>query len=100
MCGIAGAVGSEDVDPQLLKRQLKLLDHRGPDSYGVVNGTGAVIGQTRLSVIDLETGDPPITNEDGRVGVAFNGEIYNFAELRSGLLDRGHTMRTHGDTEV
>ncbi len=62
-------------------------------------GRGA-IGQTRLSIIDLPTGDPPITNESASIGVALNGEIYNYRELREGLIARGHTMATQGDTEV
>jgi asparagine synthase (glutamine-hydrolysing) len=79
---------------------LRCLEHRGPDSAGWHSANGAGVGQTRLAVIDLETGDPPITNEDGSIGVALNGEIYNFAELRGRLQDAGHDLRTAGDTEV
>jgi asparagine synthase (glutamine-hydrolysing) len=74
--------------------------HRGPDACGVSDDKDAVIGQTRLAVIDLETGDPPIRNEDGSIAVALNGEIYNFAELRDQLSAQGHVFATRGDTEV
>jgi asparagine synthase (glutamine-hydrolysing) len=101
MCGIAGSVQRRgEPSPEVLQRQLQLLDHRGPDSSGgFARGRGAV-GQTRLSIIDLVTGDPPITTPDGGIGVALNGEIYNFAALRRQLLRQGHVLRTSGDTEV
>jgi asparagine synthase (glutamine-hydrolysing) len=83
-----------------VEAQLDLLLHRGPDARGVFTSGPGCIGQTRLSVIDLETGDPPIANEDGRVGVTLNGEIYNFRALRDELSRRGHRFRTCGDTEV
>lgn len=101
MCGIAGFTKSGAVDARsMIQKQLELLAHRGPDSFGMIDNASATIGQTRLSVIDLITGDPPISNEDGSVGVAFNGEIYNFRELRERLLARGHSFATQGDTEV
>ncbi len=101
MCGIAGFVQREvRVPPETVNQQLRLLEHRGPDSTGVFTGRRAVVGQTRLSVIDLVTGDPPIRNEDHSIGVALNGEIYNFKELREGLLARRHHLKTEGDTEV
>ena len=76
------------------------LHHRGPDSEGFVDYPGVSIGMTRLSIIDLETGDPPIANEDGSVWVVFNGEIYNYAERRARLVAAGHEFRTQTDTEV
>ena len=101
MCGIAGIVEpGRAVDRADVERQLRLLDHRGPDSAGVFSGSRAVIGQTRLAIIDLVTGDPPVTNEDRSVGVALNGEIYNYAELRDRLMGSGHQLATTGDTEV
>ncbi|MDQ4088945.1 MAG: asparagine synthase (glutamine-hydrolyzing), partial [Actinomycetota bacterium] len=101
MCGIAGVVDARAIDSRpSVERQLRHLDHRGPDSWGVYTGQGAVIGQTRLAVIDLVTGDPPVTGEDGAVGVALNGEIYNFQSLRSDLRARGHKLTTEGDTET
>lgn len=101
MCGIAGYLQSEPRVPvEVIDRQLRLLDHRGPDSSGVFTGRRAVIGQTRLAIIDLVTGDPPIHNEDHSVGAALNGEIYNFKQLRDELKARGHDLKTEGDTEV
>ena len=101
MCGIAGFVQtSGQVDLRFIDKQLELLHHRGPDSQGSYRGSDAVVGQTRLAIIDIETGDPPVTNENKTVGVALNGEIYNYRELRTGLVRRGHTFRTRGDTEV
>ncbi len=102
VCGIAGAVGSttspspEDV----VRRQLRLLEHRGPDASGVYSAGGGTIGQTRLAVIDLVTGDPPVTSEQGRVAAVLNGEIYNYRELRQALVRDGHVLTTRGDTEV
>lgn len=101
MCGIAGFVNAEaSADPAVGERQLMLLKHRGPDSLGWHADERAFVGQTRLAVIDLVTGDPPITAADGAVGVALNGEIYNFRSLRAQLEAEGHTFRTTGDTEV
>ena len=101
MCGIAGFVQRDpDLPLDLVTKQLELLEHRGPDSSGFHAGRRAVVGQTRLSIIDLVTGDPPIANEDGSVGVALNGEIYNFESIREVLRQKGHVFRTQGDTEV
>ncbi|MBV8159832.1 MAG: asparagine synthase (glutamine-hydrolyzing) [Acidimicrobiia bacterium] len=103
MCGIAGCVDRRDVNTDvvdLVERQLRLLDHRGPDSSGVFPGRGAAIGQTRLAVIDLLTGDPPVANEDGTLGAVLNGEIYNYQALRAELARDGHKLATEGDTEV
>ena len=75
-------------------------EHRGPDSRGIHLDPEVGLGIQRLRVIDLETGDQPIYNEDRTVAVVLNGEIYNYRELRRGLESRGHTLRTHGDTEV
>lgn len=100
LCGIAGAVGPADGRGRAVEAQLDLLAHRGPDARGVFGRGLGWIGQTRLSVIDLLTGDPPVTDESGHLGVVLNGEIYNFAALRHGLLGRGHRLATRGDTEV
>lgn len=103
MCGIAGCVLQEPASPadlELVRRQLSVLRHRGPDSEGVIAVGPAALGQTRLAIIDLVTGDPPITNEDGTVAVVFNGEIYNFQALRQRLAHNGHRLVTQGDTEV
>jgi asparagine synthase (glutamine-hydrolysing) len=112
MCGIAGIFRSDGraVDPQVLGRMAARLIHRGPDQEGVwIESTerGAAVPQgsaglavRRLAVIDPAGSRQPLANEDGTVRVAFNGEIYNFHELRSELAARGHTLRTGGDTEV
>jgi asparagine synthase (glutamine-hydrolysing) len=101
MCGIAGVVDIKSMPAdELVWRQLASLHHRGPDASGLHRGGAAVIGQSRLSIIDLVTGDPPITNEDGSIGVALNGEIYNFTALREELRSEGHHFTTTGDTEV
>ena len=92
--GAAGPVAS------VVAEQLRRLYHRGPDAQGQFERPGAVIAQNRLAIIDLETGDPPIHNEDASVGAVLNGEIYNFRALRDELLRDGHELRTRGDTEV
>src|SRR3954466_9571656 len=76
------------------------LVHRGPDSFGECSDGDVALAARRLSIIDLETGDQPVANEDGTVHVVQNGEIYNYRELRSDLAGAGHRFRTHGDTEV
>ena len=100
MCGISGFVVNGDSDYEVAGRQLSVLGHRGPDAAGQFGDGRGTIAQNRLAIIDLETGDPPITNEDGSVGVVLNGEIYNYWELRSRLVARGHTFSTKGDTEA
>ncbi|HEV7460028.1 MAG TPA: asparagine synthase (glutamine-hydrolyzing) [Solirubrobacteraceae bacterium] len=100
MCGIAGKVSPDRVGPDLIERMCAALEHRGPDSQGTFLDDGAGIGVRRLAVIDLETGDQPVFNEDRSVVVALNGEIYNYRELRSDLRRRGHRFSTDGDTEV
>ena len=74
--------------------------HRGPDAAGYYQAPGIALGHRRLSIIDLATGDQPLGNEDGSIQVVFNGEIYNFAEVRAELLARGHRFRTESDTEI
>jgi asparagine synthase (glutamine-hydrolysing) len=98
MCGIAGFVGPGDRDH--LEKMVKLLVHRGPDDEGLFVAPGIGLGMRRLSIIDLASGRQPIANEDETLRVVFNGEIYNFRDLRSDLLRRGHRFRTQSDTEV
>ena len=102
MCGIAGRVRADggNIEEGLLLRMCEALEHRGPDARGVHIGPGIGLGIQRLRVIDLETGDQPVYNEDGSVVVVLNGEIYNFRELRSELERAGHRFRTSGDTEA
>src|SRR5215216_1736381 len=102
MCGICGLahLNGRPVDPALLEEMNDTLLHRGPDSGGTHVDGSVGIAARRLSIIDLETGDQPLSNEDGSVTVVQNGEIYNFQELRDRLRSQGHTFRTKGDTEV
>jgi asparagine synthase (glutamine-hydrolysing) len=101
MCGIAGKISlKEPVDPRLIAKMCGTIAHRGPDSYGAFIEGGVGLGIQRLAIIDLETGDQPIFNEDRSVVVVLNGEIYNFQELRAQLSKSGHTFSTRSDTEV
>ena len=103
MCGIAGIIDRSEPDPGgALGRMLARIVHRGPDGEGthVSKSDGLAIGMRRLSIIDLEGGTQPIWNEDRTIAVVFNGEIYNYLELRAELEAKGHTFRTHSDTEV
>ena len=101
MCGIAGALlmaGQAALpDPA---RMIAPLRHRGPDGRGYFRSPACALGSARLSIIDLETGDQPVANEDESVWTAFNGEIFNFIELRAELQRLGHQFRTRSDTEV
>jgi asparagine synthase (glutamine-hydrolysing) len=98
ICGIASTNGSADADR--VAAMSATLVHRGPDSFGEFADGVAALAARRLSIIDLETGDQPIANEDGSLHVVQNGEIYNYAELRRELERAGHRFRTHCDTEV
>ncbi len=103
MCGIAGFLNLEKgkpAEPALLGPMLRRIVHRGPDENGSLVDGELAMGMQRLSIIDLADGKQPIQNEDGRYSVVFNGEIYNYIELRNDLKKRGHTFRTNSDTEV
>ena len=104
MCGIAGVVSTEagprDARSALLRGMCAAIRHRGPDDEGVYLDDHAAIGMRRLSIIDLSTGQQPMTGEDGRFWVVFNGEIYNYRELSVELRGRGHQLKTASDTEV
>jgi asparagine synthase (glutamine-hydrolysing) len=103
MCGICGKFNTgtgEPVQPELIKRMTDVLRHRGPDGEGCYINGNIGLGHRRLKIIDLETGQQPMFNEDGSLGVVFNGEIYNFVELRRELQAAGHQFRTKSDTEV
>jgi asparagine synthase (glutamine-hydrolysing) len=102
VCGIAGII-RWDQRPVLedeIRAMCGAMVHRGPDDEGVYLGDGVAIGMRRLSIIDLDRGHQPVCNEDGTVWIVFNGEIYNYRELRRDLQARGHTLRTEGDTET
>jgi len=98
MCGIAGYVGSEASG--LLPAMLRVLKHRGPDDMGSYEEPGVGFGMTRLAIIDLAGGRQPMTNEDGSLWIVFNGEIYNYRQLRRDLETKGHRFRSQSDTEV
>jgi asparagine synthase (glutamine-hydrolysing) len=105
MCGIAGIFETEATmgaaqRREVIQRMCRVIEHRGPDDEGFHIDGGLAIGMRRLSIIDLGTGHQPISNEDGTVWIVFNGEIYNFQELREDLISRGHIFRTRTDTEV
>lgn len=103
MCGIAGFAGSsataEDATGRV-REMLAAIRHRGPDESGAFIGPGVALGSARLSILDLATGTQPIANEDNTLWIVFNGEIFNYIELRAELEQRGHRFSTHTDTEV
>jgi asparagine synthase (glutamine-hydrolysing) len=103
MCGICGKLYFEQdrhVDPLTIKRMADSMHHRGPDDGGAYVSGNVGLGHRRLSIIDLMRGKQPISNEDERLWIVFNGEIYNYQELRQVLLSNGHKFRTDTDTEV
>ncbi len=103
MCGIAGIYHLETakpVDPARLRAMLHPMSHRGPDGSGEWTAPGVGLGHLRLSIIDIEGSPQPMASDDEAVTISFNGEIYNFRQLRAELEDRGHRFRTSGDTEV
>lgn len=104
MCGIAGAVALTEAvaapDRALLARMCGAMHHRGPDEFGIYRDARAGLSHARLSIIDLASGQQPLSNEDESLWLVFNGEIFNYLELRAELLERGHRFRTQSDTEV
>mgnify|MGYP006147673733 CR=1 FL=1 len=103
MCGIAGIFhveSSKPVDPERVRRMTDVLAHRGPDGSGVWTAPGIGLGHRRLSIIDLGGGAQPMLTEDARFALSFNGEIYNFREVRKELQALGHTFKRDSDTEV
>ena len=103
MCGLAGFIdmrSERKPDQELLVRMTDKLVHRGPDSAGYFVDHSVALGFRRLSIIDLESGDQPIYNEDGSVVLMCNGEIFNYLELKKVLIQKGHSFRTNSDVEV
>src|SRR5512139_3061674 len=103
MCGIAGALAcspSDGVPLERLRQMASLLRHRGPDGFGFYHDRQAGLAHARLSIIDLTGGWQPIPNEDEALWIVFNGEIFNYIELRRMLEEKGHRFATHSDTEV
>jgi len=102
MCGICGIynLSGAPVDRNLLKRMNDTMTHRGPDGSGLFVAGSTGLGHRRLSIIDLHTGEQPMATDDGQLQVVFNGEIYNYLELKKQLEDHGHRFQTDSDTEV
>jgi|KBSMisStandDraft_5_1062788.scaffolds.fasta_scaffold05108_5 asparagine synthase (glutamine-hydrolysing) len=103
MCGIAGIVATEGLGhdaPGMAVRMRDVMEHRGPDEAGLHCDTHAALAHRRLSIVDLSTGQQPLSNEDGSIWVIFNGEIYNHASVRTELERSGHVYRTRSDTET
>ncbi|MBQ3151283.1 MAG: asparagine synthase (glutamine-hydrolyzing) [Clostridia bacterium] len=101
MCGFVGYIDAEiPVKDSCIKAMADTIIHRGPDQDDYYIEDGAALGFRRLSIIDLENGSQPIENEDGTKVLVFNGEIYNFQEIREDLINKGHTFRCHADSEV
>ncbi|MGH9740612.1 MAG: asparagine synthase (glutamine-hydrolyzing) [Candidatus Acidiferrales bacterium] len=102
MCGICGVIGieSREANEASVRRMMAAMVHRGPDDEGLFAASRAAVGMRRLSIVDLPGGGQPVWNETGTLAVVFNGEIYNFRELRSDLESAGHRFRTRSDTEV
>src|SRR5581483_8983345 len=102
MCGIAGFLTNDGypVSKVLLQHMCDRIAHRGPDGSGYFTGSNVGLGHRRLSIIDVAGGAQPLGNEDGSLQVIFNGEIYNYRELRRDLVSHGHRFTTNSDTEV
>jgi len=103
MCGICGIISfnsNQAIEPSLIKKMCHQILHRGPDAEGYYIKENVALGMRRLRIIDLNTGDQPIFNEDKSMCIVFNGEIYNFKELKKDLMQKGHKFYTSSDTEV
>jgi asparagine synthase (glutamine-hydrolysing) len=103
MCGICGKLyfdSGQKVNAEQLDRMMSAISHRGPDGEGKFLAGPVSLGHTRLAIIDLKTGDQPMTNENETIWLVYNGEIYNFHELREELIRKGHTLQSSSDTEV
>jgi asparagine synthase (glutamine-hydrolysing) len=104
MCGIAGIINfkrlNDEKREKIIQNMISIINHRGPDERGVYLDSIAAMGHVRLSIIDLESGQQPMFNEDRTICIVFNGEIYNYRELRADLVAEGHIFATESDTEV
>ena len=100
MCGICGIWSRSGVSESSLRAMAEVIQHRGPDDEGFYFGPNIGLANRRLSIIDLDHGRQPISNETGSVHLVFNGEIYNYRELRKELIQQGHQFATETDTEV
>src|ERR1700690_2441431 len=102
MCGITGCINTDGRpgDAALLESMVGLIRHRGPEEAGIYTNKEAGLGHARLSIIDIACGQQPMSTQDGRLWITFNGEIFNYLELREDLLSKGHPFVTRSDTEV
>lgn len=100
MCGFCGFTGHIEDQKSLIETMVEKIVHRGPDEGGIYTDRGIAMGFRRLSIIDLDEGSQPMYNETGDIVITFNGEIYNFQELREELIKKGHIFKNHSDTEV
>ena len=103
MCGICGIISKkvgEKPSPEAIRKMIGALSHRGPDSSGYYIDNTAALGHSRLAIIDLDSGAQPLSNEDGSIWITFNGEIFNYIELRNELVSNGHVFKTKSDTET
>ena len=100
MCGYVGFTNTIDNTNVVLKKMMERIRHRGPDGEGQYIDDGIALGHRRLSIIDLDAGAQPMYNEDGSLVIVFNGEIYNYRQIREDLVKAGHTFATNSDTEV
>src|SRR5690606_6302358 len=100
MCGLAGYAGQRPHPEDVLVRMTRRLVHRGPDAEGYYRDGAVALGHRRLSVLDIAGSPQPMSTAEGDLVCVYNGELYNFAELRAALAARGHVFRTQGDTEV
>jgi asparagine synthase (glutamine-hydrolysing) len=101
MCGIIGLINFKTpIERKQIKLMTSSLSHRGPDEEGIWIDGNVALGHRRLAIIDLSTGKQPMSNEDGKIWIAFNGEIYNYKELRQQLIEKGYRFKTNSDTEV
>ena len=100
MCGFTGFTGNIPNKEKIIKNMMNRIIHRGPDSEGIHTDENVTLGFRRLSIIGIENGSQPMYNEDGSVVIVFNGEIYNYKEIKSTLIQKGHIFKTETDTEV
>ena len=100
MCGFAGFTGYLENGKDVLTDMMNKIIHRGPDSAGQYIDNKAYMGFRRLSIIDLDNGSQPMFNENKKIVITFNGEIYNYQDLRKELIEKGHTFANNSDTEV
>ena len=100
MCGISGIFSDRPVNSNLVEKSIENISHRGPDETGFFRHPNCALGMCRLSIIDVSHGQQPSYNERRDVVSVFNGEIYNFRELRQGLISRGHQINGKGDSAL